>query len=121
MAELENSNDITQDIEISSYKMNRFVSTQESNSYNSRYEDNKIEMTLNLEKTEKDGNTKFVLSVYGNDLRIKFPSKMGSVYSFIFIGGNPLVIIGPQCIFIFIFSLYVNNFVYYYQLYKCLA
>jgi len=40
---------------------------------------------------------KLSLSVYGNDIRIRSPFKMGNVYSFLFCNGHPRIILGPQC------------------------
>lgn len=35
--------------------------------------------------------------VYGNDLRIKYPNKMGFLYPLLFYKDQPLICIGPQC------------------------
>lgn len=48
------------------------------------------------------------LRVFGNDIKIKYPTKMGNLYTFVFIRGQPLITIGPECIFLFKFSLYDN-------------
>ncbi len=47
--------------------------------------------TINSEKT----NEKF--KVFGTDLRVKSPNKMGKLITFFFVNGEPLFVIGPQC------------------------
>jgi hypothetical protein len=97
MAELINSNDITQDIDNSDIKHSGPFPTDESEvSSRSREEDNQISMHIgdvNITNSE----IKLHLTVYGNDMRIKQPNKIGGVYSFLFINGDPLIILGPQC------------------------
>ena len=58
------------------------------------YEDNQISFNIGNVNTT---TVKISLSVYGNDLRIKYPFKMGNVFSLLFYHGNPKIIIGPQC------------------------
>jgi hypothetical protein len=36
--------------------------------------------------------------VFGNDINIKRPSKMGKVFTSLYIMDNPLIVIGPDCI-----------------------
>ena len=95
MSQLINSNDVTADLETSD-RAGPFPTDLDSSS---RIEDNQISM--NVEEVnvshQTDNNIKLVLSVYGNDLRVKYPTKMGNVYSFIFVNGQPLIILGPQC------------------------
>lgn len=40
---------------------------------------------------------KLIINVYGNDIQIKSPFKIGNVFSFCYINNMPLIIIGPQC------------------------
>jgi hypothetical protein len=37
------------------------------------------------------------ITVFGNDLKIISPRKMGSLLTFLFIKEQPLITIGPQC------------------------
>ena len=53
---------------------------------------------INLITVNTSGD-KSAITVYGNDLKNKNPSKLGKVYSFIFLRNEPLIIIGPQCKF----------------------
>jgi hypothetical protein len=47
--------------------------------------------TINSEKI----NEKF--RVFGTDLRVKSPYRMGKLITFFYINGEPLFVIGPQC------------------------
>jgi hypothetical protein len=38
-----------------------------------------------------------VIHVYGNDLKVKKPCKMGNCYTFWFLHGRPTIVVGPQC------------------------
>lgn len=92
MTELINNSDITQDEDSMNTKHSGPFSTE--GELSARDDENQISMHLG------DVNTtgmKVRLSVYGNDLRIKFPTKMGNVFSFLFWNGDPKIIIGPQC------------------------
>lgn len=94
MADFINSNDLTQDedsMDIS--KGGPFTTTE--NDIDSSSRDNQISMTV--ENVNTTSGVKMALSVYGNDLRNKNPYKMGNVFSFLFINGEPKIIIGPQC------------------------
>jgi hypothetical protein len=62
----------------------------------SKEEDNQISLNISHVHTS---SVKLTLSVYGNDLGIKSPFIMGNVYAFLFIHGDPKIIIGPQCKF----------------------
>jgi hypothetical protein len=42
-------------------------------------------------------NMKPVVKVYGNDIKIKSPFQLGSVYSLCYINNLPIIIIGPEC------------------------
>lgn len=41
--------------------------------------------------------------VYGNDLRVKNPCKMGGLFTLLFYRDQPLICIGPQCKLMFSF------------------
>lgn len=58
--------------------------------------DNQIITIGNVNSSRYGG--KLTLTVYGNDLRIKYPHKMGNVFTFGFCNGEPCVVLGPQCI-----------------------
>ena len=42
-------------------------------------------------------NTKPVIKVYGNDVKVKSPFQLGNVYSLCYINNMPLLTIGPEC------------------------
>ena len=42
-------------------------------------------------------HNKICVLVYGNDIKIKSPFKLGKVYSCCYFYNMPLIIIGPQC------------------------
>lgn len=101
MSQLVNNSDVTQDVENamsfeSERKTGPFAFEQLSAT---RFVqgDNQISIN-NIEpvETTSSNENKLTLLVYGNDLRNKNPTKIGGVYSFIFINGNPLIILGPQ-------------------------
>jgi hypothetical protein len=96
-----NSTDVTQDIETSQYKHVGPLSTEESENssrdFGNQLQNVEVSLTTSSSNSSREGSTKVVLSVYGNDLRIKQPSKLGNVYSFLFVNGDPLIILGPQC------------------------
>lgn len=97
-----NSTDVTQDIESSQYKQVGPLITDDSEissrDYGNISQLQNVEVNLTTSSSSSShGSSKLVLTVYGNDLRIKQPSKLGNVYSFLFINGNPLIILGPQC------------------------
>ena len=56
-------------------------------------ESNKIE-TINCISKKSE---KIDIIVFGNDISISNPRKMGSLYTFFFINGEPFITIGPQC------------------------
>lgn len=99
-----NSTDVTQDIESCQYKQVGPLITDDSEissrDYGNISQLQNVEVNLTTSSSSSSqGSSKLVLTVYGNDLRIKQPSKLGNVYSFLFINGNPLIILGPQCKF----------------------
>lgn len=89
MTELIDNNDITRDsIHYENPLPTDSLDFQSSN--RSRDHDSNI---LSMSQ----GNTRLTISVYGNDLRMKNPYRMGNVITFIFFNGHPLVVLGPQC------------------------
>lgn len=66
--------------------------------------DNKLSVLDNISPvettnsmTESTSNT-----VYGNKVSIKKPCKYGNLFCLFYVEGQPLIMIGPQCIFIII-------------------
>jgi hypothetical protein len=49
----------------------------------------KVDTTCS-EKDEK-------LKVYGSNIKVKSPSRMGNLFTFLFISKQPIFTIGPQC------------------------
>jgi len=47
--------------------------------------------------TNTEAYSNISISVYGTDVRIKAPLKLGKTFSFFYINGYPWFIIGPQC------------------------
>lgn len=43
-------------------------------------------------------NSRIAISVYGNDIKIDSPLKIGMCYSFLYFRGFPLITLGPECI-----------------------
>lgn len=54
------------------------------------------------------GHSTRTASVYGNDLRNKNPYKMGSTYTFLFYNDQPLIVIGPQYLYVLLLFVVVN-------------
>ena len=42
-------------------------------------------------------NTRISVSVYGNDIKLENPLKIGKCYSFLYFRGLPLITLGPEC------------------------
>ena len=109
MSEILDSNDITRDIEMTDLKLDDPFPTDES------YKEDDNQISLHFDEVQRQSlsndQMKIVLTVYGNDLRIKYPTKVGNVFSFLFVNGDPLIIIGPQCnytIFMILFTIILD-------------
>lgn len=77
------------------------------------------ETSVNISRTD-DGNgnnNNKIIMVYGNDIRIKSPCKMGGVFTFLFYNEEPLFVISKQGIININLtnSLYVSNTFNHYQ------
>ena len=53
-----------------------------------------LENTENNEKCKKENRNKLI---YGNDINIKNPAKLGNLRAFIYINNYPLIAVGPNC------------------------
>jgi hypothetical protein len=94
------SNDITQDEDTIRSKVSNSrlaIPTDSMMDITAKEIDNQL--SFNIGNVQTTSSVKLTLSVYGNDLRIKYPYKMGNVFSFLFFHGDPKIIIGPQCKF----------------------
>lgn len=90
----------------------------ESLDSSARQYDNKIGMSQILESISTVPTSlqseKLELTVYGSNLKAKSPSRLGNLYTFLYVRGQPLIAIGPQCKEPYLYHrLYVNNTVSY--------
>jgi hypothetical protein len=98
-----NSNDVTQDIETSQYKIDCPLTTEDSQNSSRDYDIQiamhigNVDVSMSSMASHSSAGSKLVLTVYGNDLRNKYPNKIGNVFSFLFVNGDPMIILGPQC------------------------
>lgn len=53
--------------------------------------------SLTLVSTNTESSTNISISVYGSNIKIKKPIKMGKTFSFFYVNDYPWFIIGPQC------------------------
>jgi hypothetical protein len=51
--------------------------------------------TISNDESQLNTSTPSII-VYGNDIKINSPCKMGGVYTFLFRDGEPLIVIGKQ-------------------------
>jgi hypothetical protein len=51
------------------------------------------------DKTDIEKQDEYIYDekVYGNDLKHKYPWKMGKVFTFLYYKRNPIIVIGPDC------------------------
>ena len=51
------------------------------------------------DKTDIEKQDEYVYDekVYGNDIKRKYPCKMGKVFTFLYYKSNPVIVIGPDC------------------------
>jgi hypothetical protein len=78
--------------------------TSESEEPSPRVVDNQITFGNTSRVTTDENNTttseikqEEKIIVYGNDLKIQKPSKMGNCFTYWYINGQPRIVIGPQC------------------------
>ena len=75
-----------------------FIDEIDSNSRSKELLNDKKEslIEVNEEKNyENKNNNKNLL--YGNNIKIKNPKKIGKMWAFLYYKGNPLIVIGPNC------------------------
>lgn len=48
-------------------------------------------------------NTRISVTVYGNDVKMESPLKIGKCFAFLYFKGFPVITLGPECKKIFIF------------------
>ena len=51
----------------------------------------------NVEKNYENKNNNKNLLLYGNNIKMKNPKKIGKMWAFLYYKGNPLIVIGPNC------------------------
>ena len=75
-----------------------FIDEIDNNSKSKKLLNDKKESLIedNEEKNyENKNNNKNLL--YGNNIKIKNPKKIGKMWAFLYYKGNPLIVIGPNC------------------------
>jgi len=65
--------------------------------------DKNLNNAFSLVSTNTETNNNIGISVYGSDIKLKAPLKLGKTFSFFYINGFPLFIIGPQCNYFLLF------------------
>ena len=76
---------------LNSNKLNKFEEPLIINKKEQTVE--KVEKKEKEEKKEKNKNNE----LFGNDIKIINPKKIGNVYAFLYFKDYPLIIIGPDC------------------------
>ena len=56
----------------------------------------KINDSISCVNTSSE-NLRIAVSVYGNDIRIENPFKIGKCFSFLYFKGYPVITVGPEC------------------------
>ena len=51
----------------------------------------------NVEKNYENKNNNKNLLLFGNNIKMKNPKKIGKMWAFLYYKGNPLIVIGPNC------------------------
>jgi len=51
----------------------------------------------NKEKNYENKNNNKNLLLFGNNIKMKNPKKIGKMWAFLYYKGNPLIVIGPNC------------------------
>ena len=91
----ENSvNDTSND---TNFKYDHPVLTDE-NVTNRNLNNNNINNSISFVSTTSE-NTRISISVYGNDIKVQNPFKIGKCFSLIYFKGLPIITFGPECIF----------------------
>ena len=76
-----------------------FIDEIDSNSRSKKLLNDKKEslIEVNEEKNYENKNNNKNLLLYGNNIKIKNPKKIGKMWAFLYYKGNPLIVIGPNC------------------------
>ena len=76
-----------------------FIDEIDSNSRSKKLLNDKKEslIEVNEEKNYENKNNNKNLFLYGNNIKIKNPKKIGKMWAFLYYKGNPLIVIGPNC------------------------
>ena len=56
-----------------------------------------LDILENSEKSWKENRGNKNKLIYGNDVNIKNPKKLGNLRAFLYINDYPLIVIGPNC------------------------
>ena len=76
-----------------------FIDEIDSNSRSKKLLNDKKESLIedNEEKNYENKNNNKNLLLYGNNIKMKNPKKIGKMWAFLYYKGNPLIVIGPNC------------------------
>ena len=76
-----------------------FIDEIDSNSKSKKLLNDKKESLIeyNEEKNYENKNNNKNLLLYGNNIKMKNPKKIGKMWAFLYYKGNPLIVIGPDC------------------------
>jgi len=62
----------------------------------SRNLNNPLNNSISFVSTSSD-SARIAISVYGNDIKMENPLKIGKCFSFLYFNGYPIITIGPEC------------------------
>jgi hypothetical protein len=99
------------------YRYEGPLTTEDGNS--ERNLKNDLNNSISFVSTSTE-NTRISISVYGNDVKLRSPLKIGKCYSFLYYKGLPIITLGPECKKInkiFYLKLKLILFIIYYILY----
>jgi len=76
-----------------------FIDEIDNNSKSKKLLNDKKESLIeyNEEKNYENKNNNKNLLLYGNNIKMKNPKKIGKMWAFLYYKGNPLIVIGPNC------------------------
>ena len=76
-----------------------FIDEIDNNSKSKKLLNDKKESLIeyNEEKNYENKNNNKNLLLFGNNIKMKNPKKIGKMWAFLYYKGNPLIVIGPNC------------------------
>jgi hypothetical protein len=73
-----------------------FSTTEDGSSNSQRNLKNDLNNSISFVSTSSE-NTRISVTVYGNDIKLNSPLKIGNCYSFLYYKGFPIITLGPEC------------------------